>query len=204
MELAQAALLGTLATKHRARVPQLRGRGALRHEIVLPDGAHDACRAFGTQRELLVGLERLACLHLRERAQRADGEDFLAGDIRALARRAREQLGQLEHGRLDGFVAIAGEHICRRFLDGTPRARLCRQQIRRPLRCLIAHYSAFSSPLAPSSSSGSTSMGLDAAAAASISASSSSSICLRSRLAEILAKRSLCASTKVGSSFTWS
>ena len=50
----QAPLLGTLGAKHGAGIEQLCRSGALLNEIMLNDGTHNARRAFGAKRKLLL------------------------------------------------------------------------------------------------------------------------------------------------------
>ena len=202
VKLAQTALLRTFAAEHGASVEQLGRNPALRHEVVLRDGAHDARRALRAQRQLLVRLERLAFRHLLERADRADREDLFARDVGALPRRSREKLGKFEHGGLDGLVAVEGKDLLRPAAKRRPRARLCGQEVLRAFWCLIAHYwasSAFSSAAGAgasvvSGSTGVTSMGLAASSAAWLSESWSSRSCLRWTTLAISANRSGCAS----------
>jgi hypothetical protein len=91
VELAEAALLGTLVTEHRAAGDQLDRR------ILLPAlgdvRAADARGEFGTQRDQVAALV-LERVHL------------LRDDVAGLAHRAREHAGRLEDGDVDALEAI--------------------------------------------------------------------------------------------------
>ena len=88
MELAQAALLGTLAAEHGLGVVRLKRRGALGHQIVLDDGAHHAGRALGAKCQALLGLELGVGALSKDALQvgtAEHAEHFLAHDVGRLA-----------------------------------------------------------------------------------------------------------------------
>ena len=121
-ELAEAALLRTLATEEAREVPELRRLRQLVH-AVLQVGTADRGRALGAQRDAL-GIRVVERVHL------------LLHDVGRLADAAGEQLGRLERRRLDPPVAGALEDPARVTLERGARERLIAQHVVRAARCL--------------------------------------------------------------------
>ena len=142
VELAQAALLGTLAAEHGLGVVRLKGRGALGHQVVLHDGAHHTCRALGTKGQALLGLE-LGVGALGKDALQVGAaehaEHLLAHDVGRLADAVDKHVHLLDRGRLDGLKTKRLEHAGRNLLHLLPGAHLGADKVAGSLRLLCLH-----------------------------------------------------------------
>ena len=142
MELAQAALLGTLAAEHGLGVIGLKRRGALGHQVVLHDGAHHTGRALGTKGQALLGLE-LGIGTLGKDALQVGtakhAEHLLAHDVGRLADTVDKHVHLLDRGRLDGLKAKRLEHAGRNLLHLLPGAHLGADKVAGSLRLLCLH-----------------------------------------------------------------
>ena len=142
VELAQATLLGTLATEHGLGVIGLKRRGALGHQVVLHDGAHHAGRALGAKRQALLGLE-LGIGTLGKDALQVGAaehaEHLLAHDVGRLADAVDKHVHLLDRGRLDGLKAKRLEHAGRNLLHLLPGAHLGADKVAGSLRLLCLH-----------------------------------------------------------------
>src|SRR5215469_9628517 len=117
VELSIAALLRTLATKHRARVPQpLLGIAAT--EPGFNVRADDAGRSLGAQRDR--GLAFIAI---------GEGVHLLFDDVSGLAGRARVELHAFEDRKADLPDRVALENRASALLDQAHRARICADKI---------------------------------------------------------------------------
>ena len=127
VELAQASLLRTLATEHRFRIPELRRRRSLRHEVVLHSCTHDACRAFRPHGHALLRLESLlrACLkQVLEEGARDDAEHLLAHDVGGFSDAMDKGIDLLDGRRLDHIEAIGAEEVACDILHMLPAAHV--------------------------------------------------------------------------------
>ena len=142
VELAQAALLGALAAEHGLGIVGLKRRGALRHQVVLHDGAHHAGRALGAKRQALLGLE-LGVGALGKDALQVGtakhAEHLLAHDVSRLTDAVDKHVHLLDRGRLDGFKAKRLEHAGRNLLHLLPGAHLGADKVAGSLRLLCLH-----------------------------------------------------------------
>ena len=142
VELAQAALLGTLAAEHGLGVVRLKRRGALGHQIVLDDSAHHAGRALGAKRQALLGLEfgvgALGKDALQVGAAK-HAEHLLAHDVGRLADAVDKHVHLLDRGRLDGLKAKRLEYAGRNLLHLLPGAHLGADKVAGSLRLLCLH-----------------------------------------------------------------
>ena len=142
MELAQAALLGTLAAEHGLGVIGLKRRGALGHQVVLHDGAHHAGRALGTKGQALLGLE-LGIGTLGKDALQIGAakhaEHLLANDVGRLSDTVDKHVYLLDRGRLDGLKAKRLEHAGGDLLHLLPGAHLGADKVAGSLRLLCLH-----------------------------------------------------------------
>ena len=142
MELAQAALLGTLAAEHGLGVVSLKRRGALGHQVVLHDGAHHTGRALGTKRQALLGLE-LGIGALGKDALQVGAaehaEHLLAHDVGRLADTVDKHVYLLDRRRLDGLKTKRLEHAGRNLLHLLPGAHLGADKVAGSLRLLCLH-----------------------------------------------------------------
>ena len=132
VELAQAALLRALAAEHRRGVPELGGSRALRHEVVLDDGAHDAGRALGAHGHALLGLEAVLVASLEEvleEGTRDNTEHLLAHDVGRLADAVDEGVDLLDGRRLDHVEAVGPEQLARDVLHVLPGAHVAAVQV---------------------------------------------------------------------------
>ena len=142
MELAQAALLGTLAAEHGLGVVGLKRRGALGHQVVLHDGAHHTGCALGTKGQALLGLE-LGIGALGKDALQVGAakhaEHLLAHDVGRLADAVDKDVHLLDRGRLDGFKTKRLEHAGSDLLHLLPSAHLGADKVAGSLRLLCLH-----------------------------------------------------------------
>ena len=142
VELAQATLLGTLATEHGLGIISLKRRGALGHQVVLHDGAHHTGRALGAKRQALLGLE-LGIGTLGKDALQVgaakDAEHLLAHDVGRLADAVDKDVHLLDRGRLDGLKAKRLEYAGRNLLHLLPGAHLGADKVAGSLRLLCLH-----------------------------------------------------------------
>ena len=142
MELTQTTLLGTLAAEHGLGVVCLKRRGALRHQVVLHDGAHHTGRALGTKRQALLGLE-LGVGALGKNALQVGAaehaEHFLAHDVGRLADAVDKDVHLLDRGRFDGLKAKRLEYAGRNLLHLLPSAHLGADKVAGSLRLLCLH-----------------------------------------------------------------
>ena len=132
VELAQAPLLRTLATKHRASVPGLHRSAALRHEVVLHGGAHEARGALGAQCQTLARLEAgLGATREKvlEEGARDHAEHLLANDVGGLADAVDEGVQLLEGRRLDHVKAVRAKHLARNVLHALPSAHVSADEV---------------------------------------------------------------------------
>ena len=142
VELAQAALLGTLAAEHGLGVVRLKRRGALGHQVVLDDSAHHAGRALGAKRQALLGLEFGVGALGKDALQvgtAEHAEHFLAHDVGRLADTVDKHVHLLDRGRLDGFKTKRLEHAGRNLLHLLPGAHLGADKVAGSLRLLCLH-----------------------------------------------------------------
>ena len=132
MELAQAALLRTLAAKHRLGVVRLERSGALRHQIVLHHRTHNAGGTLGPQGQALFCLELgvgTLFQHARKVGAREHAEHLLAHHIRRLANTMHKDINLLDGRSLDGLEAVRLKYAGGNFLHVLPRAHLATDQI---------------------------------------------------------------------------
>ena len=139
VELTLAAFLWTFGSEHGAGVHELDGGCPLRHQVMLHHSTDNAGRAFGTQGKTAFRLHRAAIEQLLQVLAGNGREHLLGNHVRCFADAAHEQLRLLEHGRLDGRVAVAAEDLCRRALELRPECRLVGQQVLRSFRGLDSH-----------------------------------------------------------------
>ncbi len=109
-ELAVATGLRRLVTKERAPVEDLHRLRQLVH-AVLDVGAADPGGVLGAQRQRAAGLV-------------LEGEHLLLDDVGRLPHPAREQVGVLEHRRLDRLVAGAAEQLASELLQPSAPPRI--------------------------------------------------------------------------------
>ena len=114
-ELPVAPGLRALVAEEAGQVPELHGLAALVHAVLDVGPAHGG-GALGPERQRAPGL-------VLER------EHLLAHDVGGLADAAREQLGGLEHGRLDPLVAGALEDRAGARLDGAAARGLLAEHV---------------------------------------------------------------------------
>ena len=142
MELAQAALLGTLAAEHGLGVVSLKRRGALGHQVVLHDGAHHTGRALGTKGQTLLRLELGIGAFGKDALQvgaAKHAEHLLAHDVGRLADAVDKDVHLLDRGRLDGLKAKRLEYAGRNLLHLLPGAHLGADKVAGSLRLLCLH-----------------------------------------------------------------
>ena len=139
VELALAALLRALGAEHRACVHELRRLRALRHQVMLHHGAHDAGRALGPQRQAALRLDGAAVKERLQVLARDSGEHLLRHHVGGLADAAHEELRLLEQRRLDGQVAVAAEDVRGHGLEARPELRLVGKQVARAFGGLDCH-----------------------------------------------------------------
>ena len=142
VELAQAALLGTLAAEHGLGVVSLKRRGALGHQVVLHDGAHHTGRALGTKGQALLRLELGIGAFGKDALQvgaAKHAEHLLAHDVGRLADTVDKHVHLLDRGRLDGFKTKRLEHAGRNLLHLLPGAHLGADKVAGSLRLLCLH-----------------------------------------------------------------
>ena len=142
VELAQTALLGALAAEHGLGIVGLKRRGALRHQVVLHDGAHHTGRALGAKRQALLGLE-LGIGTLGKDALQVgaakDAEHLLAHDVGRLADTVDKDVHLLDRGRLDRLKAKRLEYAGSDLLHLLPGAHLGADKVAGSLRLLCLH-----------------------------------------------------------------
>ena len=142
VELAQTALLGALAAEHGLGIVGLKRRGALRHQVVLHDGAHHTGRALGAKRQALLGLE-LGIGALGKDALQVgaakDAEHLLAHDVGRLADTVDKDVHLLDRGRLDRLKAKRLEYAGSDLLHLLPGAHLGADKVAGSLRLLCLH-----------------------------------------------------------------
>ena len=142
VELAQAALLGTLAAEHGLGVIGLKRRGALGHQVVLHDGAHHAGRTLGAKRQALLGLKLGVGAFGKDALQvgaAKHAEHLLAHDVGRLADTVDKHVHLLDRGRLDGLKTKRLEHAGSDLLHLLPGAHLCADKVAGSLRLLCLH-----------------------------------------------------------------
>ena len=142
VELAQAALLGTLAAEHGLGVIGLKRRGALGHQVVLHDGAHHAGRTLGAKRQALLGLKLGVGAFGKDALQvgaAKHAEHLLAHDVGRLADTVDKHVHLLDRGRLDGLKAKRLEHAGSDLLHLLPGAHLGADKVAGSLRLLCLH-----------------------------------------------------------------
>ena len=142
VELAQTALLGTLAAEHGLGIVGLKRRGALGHQVVLHDGANHAGRALGTKRQALLGLEFGVGALGKDALQvgaAEHAEHLLAHDVGRLADAVDKHINLLNCGRLDGLKTKRLEHAGRNLLHLLPGAHLGADKVAGSLRLLCLH-----------------------------------------------------------------
>ena len=146
VELTQAPLLGTLGAKHGASIEQLCRSGALLNEIMLNDGTHNARRAFGAKRKLLLRFQ-FGIVAFSKRAlvvlAATHDEHFLAHHIGRFANAVRKHIGNLKKRRINGLVAIRAKQLCRRIDRRAPQARGGGKHVGSSLRCVVCHEISF-------------------------------------------------------------
>ena len=142
VKLAQATLLGTLATEHGLGVIGLKRRGALGHQVVLHDGAHHTGRTLGAKRQALLGLKLGVGAFGKDALQvgaAKHAEHLLAHDVGRLADAVDKHVHLLDRGRLDGLKAKRLEHAGRNLLHLLPGAHLGADKVAGSLRLLCLH-----------------------------------------------------------------
>ena len=121
-ELAIATGLWPVVAEHRPDLAQLHRLRPGLHPV-LDVGTDDAGGRLGTERPGLAVL-----------GPRGEAEELLLDDVGDLADAALEDVGQLEHRRLDPPVAIAGGEVGGEPLEARPGRRFGRQQVAGPAR----------------------------------------------------------------------
>ena len=121
-ELAVATGLRAVVAEHRPDLAQLHRLRPGLHPV-LDVGADDAGGRLGTERPGLAVL-----------GPRREPEELLLDDVGDLADTALEDVGQLEHRRLDPAVAVARGEVGGEPLQARPGRGLGRQQVAGPAR----------------------------------------------------------------------
>ena len=132
VELAQTALLGSLATEHGLGVPKLCGRGTLGHHVVLHGSAHHAGRPLGTHGQALLGLEPRLRTLLEQVLEERTGdhtEHLLAHDIRGLTNAVDKGVYLLDCGSLDHVKAVCTKEVTRHILHVLPGAHVAAKEV---------------------------------------------------------------------------